>query len=308
MKHNNRFIQCIIFSLISLILSQEKIAIIPFTPNGVDDITAMEITSRFTFELSKTNRYDIIEREMMNKILDEQKFQTSGCVTDTCIVEIGQLIGVKKIVAGSVSKIENLYTINIRLIDVATGQILHHGMGSFEESIKDFLNITVKNTALKMAAETTTILGDNDGSTGQYSSTKTGNIIFNINKLGVAIYLDGRYNSIGTGNTVSFTLTEGTHDIKFSLSGFRDWQKEISIIAGEQLVYDVEMRTGLSTEGQAVNLTGILLVYSDPDGATVFVDGVNKGTTLLQITDIGSGTHEIRVEKNLYFNILKLLR
>ena len=298
----------LLFTLfLSMGWSQEKIAIIPFEGIGVDNNTATIITNRFSSELSTSGRYDIIEREMMNKILEEQEFQSSGCVTDTCIVEIGQLIGVRQIVAGNVSKIEDLYSLNIRLIDVATGTITYQKTSDFEGSIKDFLQIAVKNSALTMAAETTIIPEIGDTGSNTYSSTKTGEVIFNIDQTNVAIFIDGRYSSLSTGNKVSFKLSEGTHKIKFSLSGYHDWEKEISVISGEQLVYDVTMKTGLSSGRETENETGILLVHSEPLGANVFVDGVNKGITVLQLTDIGAGAHEIRVEKNLYYTYTEIV-
>ena len=87
-----------------------------FEGSGVDEITSKNITDRFSYELSKTRRFDIVEREMMDKILEEQKFQASGCVADECAVEIGELIGVSQIVAGNVCKIEDFYSLNIKLI------------------------------------------------------------------------------------------------------------------------------------------------------------------------------------------------
>ena len=144
--------------------AQEKIAVVEFVGSGVDPVTAKIITERFSSELSKTNRFDIVEREMMTKILEEQKFQSSGCVAAECAVEIGQMIGVSQIVAGSVSKIESFYSLNVRLIDVATGKILYQDMDDFDGSVKDFIQITIKNVALRMAAEMS-IESDQTGTT-----------------------------------------------------------------------------------------------------------------------------------------------
>ena len=103
---------------ISCITGQERIAVMQFEGSGVDEITSKNITDRFSYELSKTHRFDIVEREMMDKILEEQKFQASGCVADECAVEIGQLIGVSQIVAGSISKIEDFYSLNSYILGI----------------------------------------------------------------------------------------------------------------------------------------------------------------------------------------------
>jgi hypothetical protein len=65
-----------------------------------------------------------MERGKMQEILKEQAFQQSGaCNTDACAVEVGQLIGVEKMVAGSLGRVGKTYSIVLRLIDVKTGRV-----------------------------------------------------------------------------------------------------------------------------------------------------------------------------------------
>ena len=290
---------------ISWIIGQDRIAVMKFEGSGVDEITSKNITDRFSYELSKTRRFDIVEREMMDKILEEQKFQASGCVADECAVEIGQLIGVSQIVAGSISKIGDFYSLNIKLIDVATGKIIYQDMDDHEGKVTDFIKGTIKNIAMRMAAEAS-MGSDQSGETAtQYASTRKGKVIFNINQINVAIFMDGQYNSLSSGNQVTLSIAEGMHTIKFSLSGFKNWEKEINVLANQELSYDVSLTPGSSTQVEAT--TGILVVRSEPIGATVYVDGIEKGTTTLQITDIGVGDHEIRVEKNLYYSYSEIV-
>lgn len=145
----------ILFIVLSLtitwISAQERIIGSQFVGSGVDRITARNITDRFSYELSKTKKFEIVDPMTIQKILREHRFQTSGCVTAECMVQIGRLIGVQQIVAGSVSKIKGGYSLNIRLIDVETGKILYQDMQDHKGSIKDFVQITVKNMALRMA-------------------------------------------------------------------------------------------------------------------------------------------------------------
>ena len=289
---------------ISCIYAQKRIAITTFEGSGVDAITAKNITDRFSHEISRTKRFDIVEREMIKKILEEQKFQKSGCVADECAVEIGQMIGVEQIIAGSVSKIENFYSLSIRLISVETGEIIYQDIADYEGSIKDFIQVTIKNLALRMAAEVS-IGSVQTGETAQYALTKKGEVSFNINQSNVSIFVDGRYSSRSLGNQVILSIAEGSHTVKFSLSGYKDWEKEFNVLADEQITYDVKLMPGSSTKVEAT--TGILLVRSDPDGSTVFVDGIEKGTTLFQNADIGAGEHEIRVQKNMYHPYTEIL-
>jgi len=279
---------------------QQKVAVTEFAGSGVEQTTANNITNRFSYELSKTKKFDMVEREMMNKILDELKFQSSGCVADECAVEIGQMVGVQQIIAGSVSKIETLYSLNIRLIDVATGEIIYQDMDDMEGSVTEFIRVTIKNMALRMAAEMATKSKDASGGMTEYSTTAKGSVVFNVNKSNVAIFVDGRYSSRSSGQKITLSLAEGNHNIKLSLDGYKDWEKSVNIIADETLEYSAELVSGFATSSENIT-TGILLVRSEPSDAKVFVDGVEKGHTLLQIADIGIGEHEIRIEKKLYY-------
>ncbi|MBT6710306.1 MAG: PEGA domain-containing protein [Candidatus Marinimicrobia bacterium] len=279
--------------------AQERIAVLQFDGSGVDEITAKNISKRFSYYLSTTNRFEIVEREMIDRILEEQKFQNSGCVADECAVEIGELIGVNQIVAGSVDKILDSYSLNIKLVDVATGKIIYQDMDDYEGRVTDFIKVTIKNMAMRLAAETKVGEVEEGGGSTQYASTKKGKVVFNVDQNNVAIFIDGQYNSRSSGNQVVLSIAEGPHTIKFSLSSFKDWEKNFNVLANEEMTYDVKLIPGIAAKVDAT--TGILLVRSTPSDAPVFVDGIEKGMTTLQIIDIGVGDHEIRVEKNLYY-------
>lgn len=100
------------------------LAIIPLEAKGVSDVDASVLTDRLGLELFQLGRFTVLERAKMEEILNEQNFQMSGCVTDECLVEVGRLLGVQQLVAGSVSRIGYTYTVILRLISAETGAIL----------------------------------------------------------------------------------------------------------------------------------------------------------------------------------------
>jgi len=105
---------------------QLTIGVIDLEANGVEDSEARAITERFRTYLGRTNVFQVIERNQMEQIMEEMGFQASGaCNTDECVVQVGQVLGASKMVAGSVSKVGNLYTLQIRMIDMATSRIEH---------------------------------------------------------------------------------------------------------------------------------------------------------------------------------------
>lgn len=102
------------------------LAILDFeAKGGIRKDEASIITERFRAKLLRTGRYKIMDRAKMTEILKEQAFQQSGlCDSTACSVEIGRLLSVNRILTGSVSKLDNLYTLTARIMDVEKGNIL----------------------------------------------------------------------------------------------------------------------------------------------------------------------------------------
>ena len=97
------------------------VAVLDFEPRGITALEAGTLTDRFTSELNSTDAMRLAERGMMAEILEEQGFQQSGCTTDECAVEVGNMLGVQKMINGSVGKIGDTYTIDVKMVSVQTG-------------------------------------------------------------------------------------------------------------------------------------------------------------------------------------------
>ena len=104
--------------------SRPTIAILDFEGLGISEQEAKVLTNRLGTHMVQLGRYQVIERGQMQQILVEQDFQLTGCTSDECAVEIGQLLGVQQMLAGSFGRSGSIYTIDMRIIDVATGGIL----------------------------------------------------------------------------------------------------------------------------------------------------------------------------------------
>ena len=93
----------------------------------------------------------MIERGMMEEILNEQGFQQTGCTSDECIVEVGRLIGVEQIVGGSISKVGRTYSVSARIVSIETGKILKTATYDFRGEIDDLLVSGMRKIAVKLA-------------------------------------------------------------------------------------------------------------------------------------------------------------
>jgi len=77
----------------------------------------------------------------MDMILQEQGFQQSGaCNTSECQVQIGQLLGADRIITGSLTRVDKLYTLNLKLVNVESGaNEMSHALdirGSLEDVLR----------------------------------------------------------------------------------------------------------------------------------------------------------------------------
>jgi len=108
--------------LATSLFAREYIAIVDFEGIDVSENQARALTQRLTSEMIALEVYQVLERSEMKRLLDEQKFQYSGCVDMKCAVEIGKMIGAKYMVVGSISNIGSTYSIDARLINVETSE------------------------------------------------------------------------------------------------------------------------------------------------------------------------------------------
>lgn len=113
------------FTLISARPFQDRdsYAVLDIEGRGISIIEANSLTDRLRSYMVQTNVVTVVERGAMQQILQEQDFQLSGCTSDECAVEVGQLLGVTKMVSGSVGKFGATFTIDLKIVDVETGEI-----------------------------------------------------------------------------------------------------------------------------------------------------------------------------------------
>lgn len=101
-----------------------SLAVLPFTGQGVDSVSALVVTDALSDELLRTGKVQVMERSQIRSILDEQGLQQSGaCEGSECAVQTGRLLAVQDVVVGTIGKLGDSYSLSVRLVDVATGQV-----------------------------------------------------------------------------------------------------------------------------------------------------------------------------------------
>lgn len=103
-------------------------------------------------ELARTQRFEVTERSRRDEILKEQAFQNSGVCDETkCLAKIGKLLGVQKMVGGSVGRLGKTYTVSLRMVDVETGTIDQTAVKDYPGSVDYLLTTAMKDVAWQLA-------------------------------------------------------------------------------------------------------------------------------------------------------------
>ena len=73
---------------------------------------------KFISEISKNNSLIIIPSEIVEQILNDKGINESNCSSLECGLEIGQILSVDYIINGGLTKVDDLNSFQVKVIDV----------------------------------------------------------------------------------------------------------------------------------------------------------------------------------------------
>lgn len=104
-----------------------KIAVLDFEQRGdafkTQDMGGI-VAEWFTTAMVKDGRFQVVERALLKKIVQEQKLGMSGLIDQDSTAQLGKILGVKTIISGSVLLFQDHVEVNARIINVNTGSIV----------------------------------------------------------------------------------------------------------------------------------------------------------------------------------------
>jgi len=103
---------------------KSKIAVIEFSNlRGQATEFGRYLAEELITRLYLTNKFEVIERQLLNKVLKEHQLNMSGLIDASSAKELGRILGVDAIASGSVTDLDNSVKVNARLISTETGKI-----------------------------------------------------------------------------------------------------------------------------------------------------------------------------------------
>ena len=123
--------------------SKTRIAVLDFDvkSKNIDEEAGSVLADAFGYQLHQFQCYDVINRDYMRKILEEQGFLVSGATIADDAEVLGKILDVQKLVTGSLGKIGSTFTLKIVLVDVITAREEHSEFESAKGKIDAVLEI-----------------------------------------------------------------------------------------------------------------------------------------------------------------------
>jgi TolB-like protein len=257
--------------------SDFNIAIIDLEGVGADYSQCSIASDKIRNVLLQNSSFKVMERNVMQEILREQGFQQTGtCNSTSCIIEAGQLLGVRYLLAGKLSRTEGLIALSLRVIDVRTGLILSSDGFETNNEYPQFLSTELPPFTKRFVETTKNAIEE---------SMEKGSLYVESTPISGKISIDGKATSQVTPATFN-NISSGVHTIIVSTP---DSIGQISVdVKKNDLVKSlVVLKMGF----------GSIMVQSVPPNAAVVMDGRKLTETPMKKDSIPAGKYQIRVFK-----------
>lgn len=199
-----------------------RLAVVEFSTNVSTDKTkadAITVRNLVESQMVATGKYEIITRDDIDKLLENQKIQVSAISSAENLKKL-ELANINYIVTGSLDAMDNDYAITVRVLDVSSGRFSHSDndfMGSASRDLyTGITELMAKFTAGMSATDGGAIV---QGSI-QTAPVSTGIAIEVNTKLGGTLYFQGEeIASLWDNDSHSIPIEkQGTYTVKMVFS------------------------------------------------------------------------------------------
>ena len=104
--------------------SINKIAIMDFISIQCSPEYGSYISDEITLQLFLKEKFQIIERDQLDYVINEQKLGSSGLIDDASIISIGNILSADAVIIGDVTTFNDAILIKTKVVSTITGEIL----------------------------------------------------------------------------------------------------------------------------------------------------------------------------------------
>jgi len=140
------------------------------------------VSEMITTNIVQSGNFDVVERELLSKVLRELELNQIGLVEANSAKMVGKMLAADSILCGSVSEVGQFFDINIRLLDVEKATIISAAVIEIKQD--DFLdNMPMVRDVLKISEKIQASLDGLDTAIYSYSGLHSGvqsnfNVVF----------------------------------------------------------------------------------------------------------------------------------
>lgn len=138
------FILGVFFVVPATAADQPLVTVMDFELSGISESEGRLLVDFISNSIRETGGFRIIDRAQRDSILEEQEFSLSGCTDEKCQLEVGKLLSANLMFVGSIGRIGDRYILNLKLVDVATGE----AVGTASDKYNDLNNLVDDSSRL----------------------------------------------------------------------------------------------------------------------------------------------------------------
>ncbi len=257
-----------------------KIAVLPFDDGSIKDRwwknnwdVGKGISDELVTELLKTGKFRLIEREQIDKVLNEQNFGTSGRVDNNSAAKIGKILGVQYLVMGRVTEF------SFKSTEVG-GISLTKGLGLGVKSTKANVAIDARLVDTGSAEIISSVTGKGNKSTANVKvAYKWDAIAFGSDEF--------RQTDLGTATRDAVASVAKQLGEKAYSGGAVQASKlsgAVAYASGSRVILNIGSESGIKS-GMVFIVQHVLDVVKDPDTGEV-IDEVTEPVAEIKVTEV----------------------
>jgi len=221
MKKINLLIILLVFFTIGLVQGQEDKKVAVFDPVGdVSQNLKIVIREELSNAVVNTLGFTVLERELINKVLAENKFQMTGHVDDGQIGELGKKMGANYVCYASLSSVGGNYYISCKMVDVQTAKIERQNTGITQSGLDDLFTVVSTVSRAMLQQQGASVKRKTTTGQSHIDVQANSNDLIELNLLGMSLIV--MPNDV---NPMKITWTEANNAcLESTAYGLEDWR------------------------------------------------------------------------------------
>lgn len=251
------------------------LAVLELEANAADPALAKALGDLIRLQLFELPGIRVIERVRMTDILKEQNFQLSAHCGDsyTCLKEAGRILGVNRLVIGSVHRVGQIHSIHLRLVDVQTAELAGTALVQCQCGPEEILTRMSLQLSHKLAEAI-------------YQRLPMGSLTLESTPPGAEVVLNDQV--LGQTPLSLPRVLVGEKELLLRKKNFLPLRQVVKISPA-----DHQLQRYVLKGGEEV---GYLSVQTHPAGAKIQLDGQIHGPTPLRQLAIPVGLHQMEIQ------------